>query len=47
MGIWDIHLRPISQELLMISIRKMRLKNTLDKFLQFLPGDNELTSYGK
>ena len=42
MGLCGIHLRPIWQEVLMISIRKMSFNNTRNKLLQFLPGDNEL-----
>ena len=44
MRFFGIHLRPISQEVLDTSIRKIDLKNTLVKLLPNLPGATELTS---
>ena len=40
-GFCGIHRRPISQEILIISIRKMGPKKTIKKFLPYLSGANE------
>ena len=44
MRFYGIHLRPISQELLMILVCKMSVKNTLLQLLLHLSGANELSA---